>query len=263
MGYPDVELSWSTFVLEMINFLVLVWILKRFLYKPVLNVIARRRTEIEKSLADAETLQTNAKSLQQQYEGRLAEWDKEKRQARDTLAQELEAERTRKLSELQTALAKEREKQRVSESRRQADAIARVEETAMLQGARFATRLLEQAAGPDLQARLIEMLLAELEQLPSERIQALRSSYGTTPDAIVVTSALPLADAQRRQLQQALLKITSPVMPLRFEEDGELLAGVRILMGAWVLAANLEDELQGFVELEHAKQVTRNDQQPA
>ena len=37
------ELSGSTFVLEIINFLILVWILKRFLYKPVLGVIAKRR----------------------------------------------------------------------------------------------------------------------------------------------------------------------------------------------------------------------------
>jgi len=47
------ELSWSTFLLEIINFLVLVWILKHFLYKPVLDVIARRRSGIEKTLADA------------------------------------------------------------------------------------------------------------------------------------------------------------------------------------------------------------------
>jgi F-type H+-transporting ATPase subunit b len=258
-----VELSWSTFVLEIVNFLVLVWILKRFLYRPVLNVIARRRAEIEKSLADAETLNTNARRLQQQYEGRLAEWDKEKQRARDTLALELEAERTRRMSELQTALQKEHEKQHVSESRRHADAIARIEETALRQAARFATRLLEQAAGPDLQARLVEMLLAELEQLPDDRIQALRRSYGATPDAIVVTSAFPLADAQRRRLQQALLKITGPEMPLRYAEDGELLAGVRILIGAWVLAASLQDELQGFVEAAHGERVARNDQQPA
>ena len=65
------ELSWSTFVLEIINFLVLVWILKRFLYKPVMDVIARRREEIEKTRAEAAQLQTDAQNLQQQYEERV------------------------------------------------------------------------------------------------------------------------------------------------------------------------------------------------
>ena len=36
------QLNWSTFVLEIINFLILVWVLKRFLYKPVLAAIAQR-----------------------------------------------------------------------------------------------------------------------------------------------------------------------------------------------------------------------------
>jgi len=41
------ELNWSTFLLEIINFLILVWILKHFFYKPILDVIAHRRADIE------------------------------------------------------------------------------------------------------------------------------------------------------------------------------------------------------------------------
>ena len=55
------ELSWSTFILEAINFLVLVWILKRFLYKPVLDVIERRKAGIEKIQADAKALMRKQK----------------------------------------------------------------------------------------------------------------------------------------------------------------------------------------------------------
>ncbi len=47
------ELNWTTFALEIVNFLILVWILKRFLYKPVLEAIARRKTAIDKTLSDA------------------------------------------------------------------------------------------------------------------------------------------------------------------------------------------------------------------
>ena len=47
------ELTWSTFILEIINFLILVWILKRFLYKPVMDAIAKRRASIEQSMQDA------------------------------------------------------------------------------------------------------------------------------------------------------------------------------------------------------------------
>jgi len=245
------ELNWSTFVLEIINFLVLVWILKRFLYKPVLDVIARRRAGIEKTLAEAEKLQVNAERLQEQYEGRLADWGRERQQAREAMVREFEVERASKETELQTILEQEREKAVVTEARRQVDAIRKIEETALMQGARFATRLLEQASGPDTEARLVELVITELTRLPPEHITALRKSYGKTPEAIVVVSAFPLPDDQRQRLKQALATVTRPNLPLRFEQNSELLAGLRITIGAWVLGANILDELKGFTELAH------------
>jgi F-type H+-transporting ATPase subunit b len=245
------ELSWSTFVLEIINFLVLVWILKRFLYKPVLDMIARRRAGIDKTLADAKALQEEAEQLQEQYEGRLASWEKERQKARETLSRELDAERANKLAALHTVLEREREKTRVAEARRQADAMARMEETALQQGARFATRLLEETAGPETQARLVEYVLNELTRLPEERLEALRSSYGMGTEKIAVASAFVLPDEQQQKIRKALASVAGRNMPISFKQDSELLAGVRISIGAWVLGANLRDELDGFASLAH------------
>lgn len=247
------ELNWSTVVLEILNFLILVWILKRFLYQPVLDVIARRQAGIEKTLADAEARHAEAVSLQEQYEGRLAEWSKERQQAREKLSRELAAEHDRKLAELQTALEQEREKARVAGVRRQADAVRKLEETALLQGTRFTTRLLQAAAGPELEARLVDLAINGLTALPAERVSAMRNSYGKPLDAVRVASAFPLADDQRQRLEQALASIAGEEIPQHFEQDSALLAGVRISIGAWVLGVNLQDELKGFMELAHAE----------
>ena len=74
------ELNWSTFLLEIINFLVLVWILKHFLYKPILDVIARRRAGIEDRLAKAQQLHDEANTLKTEYENRLVDWEHERQQ---------------------------------------------------------------------------------------------------------------------------------------------------------------------------------------
>jgi F-type H+-transporting ATPase subunit b len=247
------ELNWSTVVLEILNFLVLVWILKRFLYQPVLDVIARRRAGIEKTLADAEARHAEAVSLQEQYEGRLAEWNRERQQAREALSRELEAERSRKLAELHTDLEQEREKGRVAGAHRQADAMRRLEETALLQGTRFTTRLLQAASGPELEARLVDIAIKGLTELPAERVTSLRNSYGKPLEAIRVASAFPLADDQRQRLGQALANIAGEEIPQHYEQDSALLAGLRISIGAWVLGVNLQDELKGFMELAHAE----------
>ena len=56
-------LDWMTFVLELINFLVLIWILNRFLYRPLMNVIAQRKAAIHKTLSDAEVTRSAAQAL--------------------------------------------------------------------------------------------------------------------------------------------------------------------------------------------------------
>jgi len=120
-----------------------------------------------------------------------------------------------------------------------------------MQGASFATRLLKDASGPDTEARLVEMVITELSELPAERIATLSNSIGKAPETIVVASAFPLANDQRKRLEQALATVATPTTAVRFEQKGELLAGVQITIGAWVLAANLRDELTGFAELAH------------
>jgi F-type H+-transporting ATPase subunit b len=63
--------DWTTFALEVVNFLILVWILKHFFYRPVLAVIETRRAENEKNLAQADTLRSEAQSLKDEYANRL------------------------------------------------------------------------------------------------------------------------------------------------------------------------------------------------
>jgi F-type H+-transporting ATPase subunit b len=67
----------------------------------------------------------------------------------------------------------------------------------------------------------------------------------------MVSSAYQLTDAESRELEQAVMTLTGANTRLRFEQRAELLAGVRLTLGGWVLGANLEDELRAFTELSH------------
>lgn len=247
------EFSWSTFLLEIINFLVLVWILKRFLYKPVLGVIARRRADIEDRLTEARHLHDEADALKAEYENRLEDWDRERRQARDTLARELDEERTQQMQALRKAMTGEREKAHVADSRRRIEAQREIEHSALQQGAQFATRLLTQAAGPELETKLLDVLLDGMSGLSSNQIAALRTQWGEPPDAILVVSAYPLPEDRRKLIEETLTGVTGLTVPVRYARDPDLLAGLRITIGAWTLHANVKDELKGFAALAHAE----------
>ncbi|WP_323844211.1 F0F1 ATP synthase subunit delta [Microbulbifer magnicolonia] len=248
------ELSWSTFLLEIVNFLVLVWILKRFFYKPLQSVIARRQQNVETQLAEAAQTRQQAVELQQQYEARLDEWQRERRSAHEDLQRELRAERARGEKDLQETLQQQRQKAETVERRRQSELQRQLERQALEQGGQFAARLLQQGSGPELQQRLLELLLHSMSALSEERLQALRQSIAEAGMAEAgkvaeITSAFPLTQPQRRQLQHTVREILHRDLTCHFVEDPELLAGLRIAVGPWQLGASVRDELQAFARL--------------
>ena len=247
------ELSWSTFFLEILNFLILVWILNRFLYRPVLNIINQRRSGIEKELEESRKQKEEANALREQYEHRLTDWETEQRKARDELDQEIDKIRATKMSGLDADLKKEREKNEVLEKRQLQEAVGKIEETAMMQAARFASGLLNEGAGPELEARLVDMALKEMAAMTEERVQSLRSVWVEEPTEINIESAYPLESAQQESLKKQLHGITGLTVPVKFSQKTELIAGLKITVGPWILHLNLQDEMKSFAEFAHGR----------
>jgi F-type H+-transporting ATPase subunit b len=244
-----VQLNWSTFLLEIVNFLILVWILKRFLYKPVLDAIARRKAAIDQTLSDAEATHKQAEALELQYQNRLADWGREKEGLRSALTEELRVQRERLTAELQKSLEQERDKERVLAKRRLTEMEDRAAEQGTAKGVQFTARLLKRIAGPELEARLLGVALEDLSCLPAVQLEALQEACRDTQRGIKIASAYPLSEVQRSRIVQALNQVTHENVAAAFEEDASLLAGLRISAGPWTVRANLGDELQFFAEM--------------
>ena len=240
------DFDWSTFVFEIINFLILVWILKRFLYRPILGVIAKRRAGIEKTLADARRIEAEAIKIKQQNERHLAEWGEEKDAAQAGLLEELAAERARRIAALETEIAEERERRHVLDERRQHDFERAVEEQGIAQGAAFSARLLARVAGPELEAQLYAMLLEDLRNMRAEDRRAMAEATAVAGLQIKVQSAFKLDESKRAGLTRALAELAGKTLPVEYRENTELLAGFQVNVGPWVLHANLRDELKFF-----------------
>ncbi|MDP2903339.1 MAG: F0F1 ATP synthase subunit delta [Methylovulum sp.] len=241
----------STFILEIINFLILIWILQRLFYKPVLEVIAKRKQFIDQTLADAKAIQQQAEQQRRLYENRQKLWEQEKQAAINALHRQLDAERAAHLKQLSSDFEQERQKSNVTLTRKQQELQRQAEKQALQNAAKFAGLLLQQAAGPELEARLFAMLLEQLTTLPEACRLCLQTLDSKKNIPIKVTSAYPLTDGQQQQLKQRLgAQINSPIT-CQYHQDSQLIAGLRIDIGAWVLNANLQHELAGFATLSH------------
>ncbi|WP_260293981.1 F0F1 ATP synthase subunit delta [Sedimenticola hydrogenitrophicus] len=248
------ELDWSTFALEVVNFLILIWLLKRFFYQPVLNVIAQRRRQIREELRQASREQAEANQLKTRYEARLGDWETERQAARAALEQELVQERGKRLRQLDDELDRQRLKHAARDLQQQTQWRRQAETEALQLGAAFTSRLLTTLAGPELDRRLRQLFIDQLTTLPESALKQLHQGRLDEAPRIEVVSALPLDESQQQAIRQALEQRIGPSLgQWQFRQDTQLIAGLRISIGGWLLHANLQDELRFFSEAAHAE----------
>jgi F-type H+-transporting ATPase subunit b len=243
------EFNTTTFILEIINFLVLIWILQRLFYKPLLEMIAKRKQYIDQALEESKKLHDEAEEQRRLYENRQQLWEQEKKVAQAELHQQFEVERSSQLEKLRNELEQERQKAKVTLTRQQEEFQQQAEKQALENGARFAGLLLQQTAGPDVESRLFTMLIEQLSVLPETAKISPQTLEPKHTLIVKVTSVYPLATDLMQQLEQKLAFLISRPMNFQYQQDNALIAGIRIDIGAWVLHANVGQELAGFAEI--------------
>lgn len=238
------QIDTTTFILQLVNFAVLVWLLHRFLYRPVLAAIDRRRAAIDQSMTEAKRAREEAERLHQQFEGRLADWERERVKARAALEAELATLRAKGLADVAQAEERERERHAALQAKRETDWKHETEQDALDQAAAFAARLLERVADPGLDERLVGIFAEDLAAWPPARLQPLAEAARAAGGRVSVRSAHALHEASRAQVARVLSERLGVECRPEFAVDEALLGGVSVAVGPWVLQANLRDELR-------------------
>jgi F-type H+-transporting ATPase subunit b len=238
-----------TFVFQIINFLVLLAILARFFYRPVIEVMQRRQEQIDARIEDAETRARQAdeerQQLAQQSETAAREAAALLESARDTAA----TERQRLLEAAKAEAAGVIDEARKHASTEEEAALGRLSQRLSQSAVSIAGALIRGASGKAVHDSLVQRLATDGFGLDEEAQKQVRLDFRKDANRVIVESAYPLDDAQELSLrQQAAQTLGLPPEQLRIEvrEDAELIAGVRVLLGALVVDMSLMHQLQAL-----------------
>jgi F-type H+-transporting ATPase subunit b len=246
------QFDWTTFALEIINFLVLLWLLKRFLYKPVLNMLDARQKRIHDQIAKAQLTHAEAENLKAEYASRLQNWQQEETAQRQQLKQELAEEREKKHSVLKRTLEDERAKMEAREKAAAQLQEANLTNTLRKRAYRASTAMLKRLASAELTAKIVDVLAEDLRGLSDERRQVLLDFFQEMENksavSVDVATAHPLTEKSRQTIDAALFEFIQHPVDLTYFMNPDLIAGVRVTMGEYVLHANLADDLAFFEE---------------
>jgi F-type H+-transporting ATPase subunit b len=236
-------IDWFTVGAQVLNFLILVWLMKRFLYKPILQAIDAREQRIAKELAAAAATQTEAENERRAFQQKNEAFETRRGALLSQATDEAKHERERLLDQARTAadaLAAKRQESLNNEARNLSRAITRRAQDEVFAIARKA---LTDLATTSLEERMEEVFIRRLQALDGEAQLALTESLKTATEPALIRSAFDLPDDQRVAIQKALNETFSAEVRARFETAPDVVSGIELTANGQKIAWSIADYL--------------------
>ena len=235
-------IDWFTVAAQVINFLILVWLLKRFLYQPVLNAIDAREKRIANQLQDAE--KSKAEALKEQTEFQHKNED-------------IDHQRVALLADATNAARTERDKL-IAAARQDAEALhAKLEKAnhdefenlnkevgilAQKEAISMARKILNDLAGANLEQSIADTFGRRLQGL-DDKSRAQFQELLRVSESSVVRTAFQLSDAQKATIVDSLKPFIGQGTRITFETKPELIAGIELIANGQKIAWSISNYL--------------------
>lgn len=252
-------IDWFTVIAQIINFLVLVYLLKRFLYGPIIRAIDEREKKIALRLEEASRKKGEANLEAEDYRKKNRKFNERREEMFSQIKEEVEVRR----------------KDLINEARNQVDAgrtkwyeAIRREREAFLQDLRrragrhtcaISRRVLKEMADVELENQIIHVFIEKLRSLNDDELKALKESIHQLPQKISVRSAFKISGKQAGEIKEVLRKQASGHIDVQFEVSPDLICGIELKIQGSRISWNVDDYLETLEESLLAALETEND----
>lgn len=221
-------IDWFTVGAQVLNFIVLVWLLRRFLYKPILSAIDGRQKRITEEQADTVKKIEDAERARVEFQDKSAAIEQRRVALLAEAAAAASVEQKRLLDEVRSkadALSVRMQETMHNDARNLSQAIVRRTQQEVFALAR---RALTELAATSLEQRVSELFAQRIRELSGDVKAQLGKALSTSTEPALVRSAFELPAAQRLTLQTALNETFTADIALRFESEPALIGGIEL-----------------------------------
>jgi len=244
------KINWFTVIAQVINFLILVWLLRHFLYKPVLKAIDEREKKIASQLKDAADKETKAKKEQDEFAKKNEAFDQKKKGLMEKAVAETNVERDKLLeiarndaaalqSKLEKALKATQEKLNhdiVQKTQQEVFAIARKTITDL------SSVSLEEQSTKIFIKHIKELKKDEKKQF-SEAFKLGSNLVAAKQSPILIQSAFDLPEKQQIEIKKAVNELLGTETQFQFKTAPEIISGIELTSNGYKLAWSISEYL--------------------
>ena len=240
------EINWFTVIAQIVNFLILVWLLKRFLYKPVLDAIDAREKKIASQLEDAATKKAEAKKDKELFRLKNETFDRERSEKMNEVHNQIDSEKQRLFEEVRKESTVLRSKFEDSLKQQEQEIVDRLKRKTKDAVFEIAGKTLSDLASANLEEQVVNVFIKKIKDLDgaakSKFIDALKNNEG----AITIKSVFDLSDRSKKELEKAIEKITGKQNDFQYGLEPELVSGIEIETASYQLSWNIDSYLDSL-----------------
>jgi F-type H+-transporting ATPase subunit b len=242
------HIDWFVLLAQIINFLILVFLLKYFLYNRILGAIDARESKIASQFSEAERLKAQAQQSADAY-------DEKNRELKDK-AEEL-MNQAQKASEHEKEQLMDKVREEVDQVRQRWYETLSREKKAFLEDLRRRAgtyiydtirHVLTDMANEDLEERMVQVFTERIREMSQEQQDKLKDSLKAGGSIIVVRSAFALIPDQKKRIEEAIRPYVAPKVPIRYEVSGAIGAGIEMMAHGYKVSWSIEDYLASLEE---------------
>jgi F-type H+-transporting ATPase subunit b len=236
-------IDWFTVGAQALNFLILVWLMQRYLYKPIRDAIDAREKVIATELANADAKKAEAQKEHEEFDHKNAEFDQQRAALLTTATNDAQAERERLLDEARKTAAALSAKRQATLRNEEHDLHQAITRRTQHEVFAITRKALADLATATLEERLGEVFTRRLREMDGKAKQGLGEALKTASGPGLVRSTFDMPAEQRAAIQNALNETFSAEIRVRFETAPELIAGIELSTDGQKVGWNIADYL--------------------
>ena len=244
------KINWFTVIAQVINFLILVWLLKRFLYKPILKAIDEREKKIAAQIKDADDKKAVAVKEQADFKKRNDDFDAQKKALMDKAMADTNAQRDKLLEDAKNEANTLRSNlEKAIKEKQESDALENADKT-QKQVFAITKKALKEMASSSLEEQSVNTFIKRLHTLNDDEKQQFITAFKSNTNTILVRSAFDLSDEQQEAIHDAVNETlgtkTKTKTKLQFTTSPDLISGIELTTNGYKLAWSFAEYLQSL-----------------
>jgi F-type H+-transporting ATPase subunit b len=254
-----VLINWFTVIAQIVNFLILVFLLKYFLYDRIVKAMDEREQRIQLRLKEAEAKKQEAEQEAEAYGKKNRDFDAKREEMLAQAKDEAGARRKELTEEARQAVTKQRSVWLEAIQRDKKSFVQDLRKMAGSQVYTIARKAFRDLADEDVEQRTINAFLVHLNAMSKKTREAIATSIKESGDELIVRSAFGMPPKMREKITGSLRRKIADGIEIRYEAAPELIMGVELKIRGHKIAWSLEDYLDTLEE--HALQALETEAQ--